>query len=306
MAAGLVSGPLQQSILSTFKNGKYLPFQYLFIFDAVISFPIGFYTMLVAPNTPSTTNAFYWNSDDKLIAMERRRRIGAQLNTREKYTFKKIKSFFSTWHIYVFPLLFLCYNNSCSANSQPTFTTWMKMDLKVPPYTYNTYPAIVAGVGIAVTITMSYYADFIGGNQNHRFVAAFFICLIWGCGSLSYWNLPVNYHWFCYFLIGIPTAFGQPQIFSWVNRLLYQDDMKRNFVVVCTNTIPYVTGAWVPIFVWNSQSQPRYFKGFTYTACLSSLGLILTVLAWYLARRDELQQRKEKVIKPTMMKKRTI
>lgn len=86
--------------------------------------------MFVDPNTPSTTNAWYWTNDDKLVALERRRRIGAQLNTRGKYTWKKIKSFFNTWHIYVFPLVFLAYNNSCAAIGQPTFEGWMKLALK--------------------------------------------------------------------------------------------------------------------------------------------------------------------------------
>lgn len=261
----------------------------MFIFDAVISFPIGIYTMFVDPNTPSTTTAWYWNKDDVLIALERRRRIGAQLNTRERYSLKKIKSFFNTWHIWVFPLVFLAYNNSCAAISQPTFTTWMKLDLKVSSYVYNNYPAILSGVGIAVTIFISYYADYIGGEKNHRFVAAFFICLIIGCSSLSYWDIPVNYHWLCYFLIGVPTSWGQPQIFSWVNRLLFEDDMKRNFVVVVTNTLAYVTGAWVPILVWNTKNQPRYFVGFTYTAVLSSFGLVMTGVAFYFTRRDALR-----------------
>jgi ACS family pantothenate transporter-like MFS transporter len=290
VAAGLVSGPLQQRILMNFQNKHYQPFQYLFIFDAVISFPIGIYTMFVDPNTPSTTNAWYWTHDDKLIALERRRRIGAQLNTREKYTWKKIKSFFNTWHIYVFPLLFLAYNNTCAASNQPTFTTWMKLDRKVDPYVYNNYPAILAGLGIAVTLIIAYYADYIGGRKNHRFVAAYFICLIIGCASLLHWYLPVGYHWFCYFLIGIPTSWGQPQIFSWVNRLLFHDDMKRNFVVVCTNTLAYVTNAWVPILVWNTEDKPRYFIGFTYTACLASFGLVMTGVAFYLTRRDYLRE----------------
>ena len=288
-AASLISGPLQQAILQNFSNKTWQPFQYLFIFDAVISFPIGLYTMFVDPNTPSTTNAWYWTKEDKLVALERRRRIGAQLNTRQKYTIKKIKSFFTTWHIYVFPILFLCYNNSCSAYGQPTFTTWMKYAEKVLPHRYNTFPAYVAAVGIVVTILFAYLHDFIGGQKNWAFVGGFFVCIIWGCASLAHWDVNVGYHYFLYFLIGVPTSWGQPQIFSWVNRLLFHDDMKRNFVVVCTNVLAYVTGAWVPIFVWNTKDKPKYFIGFTYAACLSALGLVMTAVAQYYTWRDTKQ-----------------
>lgn len=84
-----------------------------------------------------------------------------------------------------------------------------------------------------------------------------------------------------YFLIGVPTMWGQPFIFSWVNRLLYADDLKRNFVVVVTNTLAYVTGAWVPILVWNTNDKPEYFIGFTYTAVLASVGLLLTQVVYF-------------------------
>lgn len=285
--SGIISGPLQQAILKRFGESALPPFKWMFVFDAVISFPIGIYTMCVDPNTPSTTDAWYFSHEDRLIGLERRRRIGAQLTTRSPYTWKLIKSFFNTWHIYVFPLVFLAYNNSCSAISQPTFTTWMKLDLKKPSSIYNTYPSILTACGIVLTLIFSYSNDYLGGKKNVWFVSLFFISLIIGCASLSIWEINLGWHWFSYFLIGMPTTWGQPFIFSWINRLLFANDMKRSFVVVITNTLAYVTGAWVPILVWNSNDKPRYFIGFTYTACLSGFGLLMTGLAYYFTRRDE-------------------
>lgn len=286
-AAGLISGPLQQALLKRFAHSSMPPFKWMFVFDAIISFPVGIYTMLVDPNTPSTTDAWYFSQEDRLVGLERRRRIGAQLNTRERYTWPKIKSFFNTWHLYVFPFVFLAYNNSCSAINQPTFTTWMKLDLKVSSYVYNTFPSILSATAIGVTLVLAYSHNFIGGKKNHFYVLGFFVPVFIGCALLARWDIPRGLHWFCYFLIGVPPSFGQPFIFSWVNRLLFHDDMKRNFVVVCTNTLAYVTGAWVPIFVWNTNDKPRYHIGFTYTACLSSFGFIMTLVAWYFTRKDE-------------------
>lgn len=285
-AAGLISGPLQQGLLKRFAHSSMPPFKWMFVFDAIISLPVGIYTMMVDPNTPSTTDAWYFTEEDRLVGLERRRLIGAELNTRQKYTWPKIKSFFSTWHLYVFPLLFLAYNNACAVASQPAFTTWMKLDLKVSSYVYNTYPTILSASAIFVTLVLAYSHNFIGGKKNHFYVYGFFIPLMIGCALLAHWKIPRGLHWFCYFLVGIPPSFGQPFIYSWVNRLLFQDDMKRNFVVVCTNTLAYVTGAWVPIFVWNTQDKPVYHIGFTYTACLNAFGAVLTLLAWYFTRRD--------------------
>ncbi|KAF3987049.1 hypothetical protein FT663_03154 [Candidozyma haemuli var. vulneris] len=286
-AAGLISGPLQLAVLKHFNHSSMPPFKWMFVLDAVISFPVGIYTMIVDPNTPSTTDAFYFTKEDRLVGLERRRRIGAQLNTRERYSFEKIKGFFNTWHIYVFPLLFLAYNNTCHANAQPAFQTWMKLDLGLSPDKYNTYPAILTACGIGTTLILAYSHNFIGGKKNHFYVMSYFICLIIGCALLSRWHIPRGLHWFSYFLVGVPTSYGQPFIFSWVNRLLFEDDMKRNFVVVATNTLAYVTGAWTPIFVWNTSDKPRYFIGFTYTACLASFGLVMTIIAWRLTIRDK-------------------
>lgn len=286
-AATLISGPLQLGLLNRFQNSSMPPFKWMFVFDAIISFPIAIYTMCVDPNTPSTTDAFYFTSEDRLVGLERRRLMGAQLNTRERYTWAKIKSFFSTWHVYVFPWLFLAYNNSCSASTQPTFTTWMKLGLKLSPEKYNTYPSILTGLGIAVTVILAYSHNFLGGNKNHYYVLGYFVPVMFGCICLAVWDIPRGLHWASYFIVGIPISFGQPFIFSWVNRLLFDDDMKRNFLVVTTNVLAYVTGAWVPIFVWNTNDKPVYHIGFSYTACLSAFGIILTVLAWYFTARDE-------------------
>lgn len=246
--SGIISGPLRQGIIQRFEHSSMPPFKWLFVFDAVITLPIGIYTMFVDPNTPSTTDSWYFTEEEKLIGLERRRRIGAQVTTRKPYTWNFIKSFFTTWHIWVFPLVFLAYSNSGAASGQPTFTTWMKITLKKPSYIYNTYPSILSGVGIVLAVTFAYVNDFLGGRRNHYFVFLYFICIIIGCSLLAVWNIPLGLHWFTYFLIGMPTAWRQPFIFSWLNRLLFQDDMKRSFVVVVTNTLPYVTGAWVPIY----------------------------------------------------------
>lgn len=285
--SGIISGPLQLAIIRRFGHSSMPPFKWMFVFDAIITFPVALYTMLANPNTPSTTTLWYFTEEDKKVGLERRRLIGAEVNSRSKFSWAKIKSFFDSWHVYLFPLIFLAYNNSCSAIGQPTFQMWLKKTLEKPASVYNTYPSIITAVGIVMALTFAYLNDFLGGKKNVWFVAGFFIPLIIGCALLASWNIPLGLHYLCYFLVGVPTAWGQPFIFSWINRLLYHNDMKRNFIVVLTNTLPYVTGAFVPIFVWNTKDQPEYFIGFTYTAVLSSVGLVATFAAHYFTIRDE-------------------
>lgn len=286
-AAGLVSGPLQQRILKAEWAKHHLqPFQWMFVMDAVITIPVAFYTLLTDPNTPSTTTSWYFSEEDKLVALERRRRIGAQLNTREKYTWPKIKSFFNTWHIFVFPVLFLTFNNAYQPLTSQAFQLWMKLELKLSSFHYNTYPTIISGAGIGAAVILAYFNDWSKGRYNVLFLLLMYTIVGFGCAILVVWDVPRALHWFAYFAIGVPLAWGQPMIFSWINGMLAEDDMKRNFVVVVTNTLAYVTGAWVPMLTFNQNEAPRFKKGFSYTLFLSAFGFVLTGVVFYLARRD--------------------
>lgn len=290
-AAGLVSGPLQQAILtSSWAHNHLKPFQWMFVFDAVISVPIAFYTLFTDPNTPSTTTAFYFNETDVRVALERRRRIGAQLNIREKYTWKKIKSFFTTWHVWVFPVLFLAFNNSYQPLSSQAFQQWMKYDLGLTSYQYNIYPVSLSGAGMGVALVVAYFNDFFHSRFNAHLLVIMFTAVSFSCIVLAVWDIPRGLHWFAYYGIGVPLSFGQPMIFSWVNRSLAHDDMKRNFVVVITNTLAYVTGAWVPVLTFNQTQAPRFYIGFSYTATLSAFGVVLTFITAWFFRRDALRE----------------
>lgn len=159
--------------------------------------------------------------------------------------------------------VFLAYNNTCADINQPTFTGWIKPTLNELQEVYNRMPTVISGIGIALAIIIAYFVDFIGVKRtiishlliffNNRVLTTLRMVCSTGT-SLGY------------FLIEVPMAWGQPQILSWVNRLLFEDDMKRNFVVICTNTLAYAKNAFVHIFVWDTNVSPRYFIGFTYTA----------------------------------------
>ncbi|GMG39031.1 unnamed protein product [Ambrosiozyma monospora] len=154
--AGIISGPLQEWLLQKFhrNNGVDMgwgggePFKCMFVVDAIISCPIGLYTLLVNPNTPTTTDAWYFSDQDKLVALERYNRMQREASERGDIngSSRSAKSsgyrdLFKSWHIFVFPLMFLCFHHSGWAIGQPTFQTWMKYDLKLPSSKYNFYPA---------------------------------------------------------------------------------------------------------------------------------------------------------------------
>lgn len=283
VAASMITGYLQAAVISGLSHTGLEPaYKWLFIIDGIISFPVAFYTMLANPNTPETNNSWYFTDRDREIALLRQKRGG--LGHKKKIvTWESTRQVFSTWHVYVFPLVFLAYNNACNVNSQPAFQDW----LKVSGYSskdYNVYPATVNAAGIGVSLVVAWIADWFNGT-TWPFVYLFFICEIIGCSILAAWDIPDGLKWFCYYLTGAPTAWGQPMIFAWLNQLVKSNNEVRVLLVVLTNNLAYVTNAFVPIFTWNAGDMPEYFIGFTYTAALCAFGIIMTTVAVILARR---------------------
>ncbi|GME67485.1 unnamed protein product [Ambrosiozyma monospora] len=175
--AGILSGPLQELLLKVFHDAPLKPFKCMFVVDAIISIPIGVYTLYANPNTPSTTDAWYFTDDDKLIGLERQRRCQAlarsknQINSTTSKNSSNYNDLFKTWHIYIFPLLFLCYNHSLWCIEQPSFQTWMKYDLKLPSSSYNFYPSLMSAINMVVALSTAFANDYFGkGQSNHYFI----------------------------------------------------------------------------------------------------------------------------------------
>lgn len=272
--AGLISGPLQQLILKMDWSGSSLvPFQWMFCIDCFLSIPVALYTYFMIPDTPSTTEVFYFDKLDKLVGMERRRLSGAQLE-KEPLSWSKLKTFFrEQWYIYVFPLLFLCFNNSGELMTAQAFQLWMKIDLELDSSYYNMYPSVISALSIILALIVAKLNDW--GQLHALFLSTMFLCTVISGVILSIWQVPLKLHWMAYYLFGMTHSIGQPVIFSWINGILAHDDLQRNFVIVVTNTSAYFTSVWVPMLTFNQRDAPNFHVGFLYTTLLGICGLFL-------------------------------
>lgn len=70
--------------------------------DGTIAIAIALYGAIVFPDTPSTTKAFYLNSEERELA---RRRISPRLNA--KLDKAAVKNIFLGWRYWMFSLLFV-------------------------------------------------------------------------------------------------------------------------------------------------------------------------------------------------------
>jgi hypothetical protein len=99
-------------------RGGFKGWQWLFIIDGVISLPVALSGFFILPDVPEISNPWYLTKEEIALSQKRMQLEGRK--NRGPLTRKKLKRIFSSWHIYLLTLLYLCFNNG-SAGSQPVF-----------------------------------------------------------------------------------------------------------------------------------------------------------------------------------------
>lgn len=276
----MITGPLQQLILSYDLNLNFEKFQILFLLDALISVPIAIYTMSVNPGGLKELDIWYLNDKDREILLQR-------LNPEPEIVHREsFKTYLRSWHMFLFPLLFALIRNSSFAAEQIVATSWIKYDLELPSFYYNYFPALVNALAIVFTISVSVINDTVHGLFTAKLIYLFFILYFVFCSLLAYWHIPVWLHWICYIVIGSIT-WPLPQLFSWLNRSVADDSAKRHFVVVLTNSFDYAIYAFYPLLVWDTRDKPEFHKGFISTMILCCVGILITKITDRLDKRDK-------------------
>ncbi len=69
----------------------------MFIVDFLITLPIALYTFLMFPDTPSSTKAWYFSTEEKALAVSRMPPIEYKRGHLGKSTLKRV---FGSWEIY--------------------------------------------------------------------------------------------------------------------------------------------------------------------------------------------------------------
>ena len=93
--------------------------QWLFIVDTIISLPIDVAGFFFMPDVHEICRAWYFKEEEIALAQKRMQLEGRA--NRAPLTKKKLKIIFSSWHIYLLPLLYIFFNNGNGASSQPAF-----------------------------------------------------------------------------------------------------------------------------------------------------------------------------------------
>jgi MFS transporter, ACS family, pantothenate transporter len=255
--------------------------------NTVISLPIAIAGFFFLPDVPEICRAWWLKPAEIALAQKRMDLEGRA--KRAPYTKAKFKKIFSSWHIYMLPLLYIFFNNGGGALSQPAFQLWLKhRGFSVEKV--NLYPTLTSVVQVLSTLAYAWSSDTVfNGERWPPIVFSAFMNLIVYI-SLTVWNIPLGWHWACYFLAGFSGGISG-LTFAWAHEICSDDNEERALVTGTMNEAAYIIQAWLPLLVWQQVEAPRYPKGFP-TMIGIAIGLLTTTAAIKWLHERQKAQRK--------------
>ncbi|KAL7918072.1 major facilitator superfamily domain-containing protein [Trichoderma austrokoningii] len=266
----MFSGYLMAAVYHLGGKDGFKGWQWLFIINTVISLPIALAGYFMIPDVPEITRAWYLTPDDIVLAQKRMQLEGRA--TRAPFTKAKLKSIFSSWHIYLLTLLYIFFNNGGGAASQPAFSLWLKKE-GYDITQINTYPTITTAITVVTTLAYAWTSDTIFRGERWPPIVFSGIMNIVVYVSLTIWNIPIGWKWACFFLAGFSGGISG-LTFAWAHEICTKDNEERALVTGTMNEMAYVVQAWLPLLIWQQVEAPEYPKGYP-TSIGIAVGLII-------------------------------
>ncbi|KAL1303594.1 hypothetical protein AAFC00_006959 [Neodothiora populina] len=282
--ASMFSGYLMAAVYNLDGVSGYKGWQWLFIIDGCISMPIALAGYWLLPDVPEICRAPYLTPEERAFGQKRMSLEGRK--NRAPYTKAKLLKIFSSWHIYVLPVLYITFNNG-NAAAAPVFSQFLKAS-KDPKYTVsqiNVYPTTTNAVQIVTTLIYAWTSD--GLFKGARWPGIVFggIMNIVCYSSLAAWNIALKWKWACLVLMGCGNGLSGLMM-AWAHEICTEDNEERALVIGVMNEMAYVFQAWLPLLVWKQVDAPRYRKGYIMATCVSALMIATAFLTRILHKRE--------------------
>lgn len=289
----MCSGFLQAAAYTRLQGvGGLAGWRWLFLVDAAITIPIATLGYFFLPDTPfSAKPSRLLSAADIELARARMRAVNRA--EPEPWSQAKLNKIFSSWHIYLLPVLYVIWNNS---GIQSPMGYWLKSfnadPSPVPGKSFsvaqiNLLPLPATCIFIVTALLFAWTSD--GPLKGKRWPlipvgASITITL----GALLY-RLPVyghdRAHFVLYYLLPI-GGFGGPMLLNWISEITGHDNEKRALCVSLGNTLAYIVQAIAPLLVWKTTDFPKASKGLRWSMSVSSLLIFYTFFIALLVKRD--------------------
>ncbi|ELU36573.1 MFS_1 domain-containing protein [Rhizoctonia solani AG-1 IA] len=157
--------------------------------DGLIALLIALYGLIIFPNTPQTTSAFYLSPEEKQLARTR-----LTPRPRAKFTKREVKKIFAGWRYWMFSALFVVTSQDNRARNRygtnGIVSIWLTTDHIAGPPKNSYYALGLIAVAIATTILAGLATD----RWGHRWRVNLFmgVILLISAIMLLVWDIPLG------------------------------------------------------------------------------------------------------------------
>ncbi|KAG8739956.1 hypothetical protein FRC10_004955 [Ceratobasidium sp. 414] len=245
--------------------------------DGVIAIMIALYGVLVFPDTPKTTKAFYLTIEDRELAKSR-------IPPRPKAKFDKttVKNIFMGWRYWMFSLLFVVTSQLEAYGTNGIVSIWLTRAGIVGPPRNSYYALGLIAVAIFTTILAGLATDIWGKRWRVNIFMG--VALLISSIMLLVWEIPLGAKYFAFYLGGCGYA-GQGSNFAWANEIS-RTDLERSFILYSMNLWSNAFTAWWIILIWPVSSAPRYRHGMISTIPISIISILIGWVLQVLHKRS--------------------
>jgi len=294
----LFSGFLMAAVYSGLNGADNWPgWRWLYVICGLISFPCAIWTIFAMPELPARIKP-NWLYTARDIEIAKQRMPGETKLFTGLFKWKDVLRWHQTWHVWLFPLFFLC--NSQLSQPGGSMIFWVKsynITGQTPVFSVQAINIIPLGINIIQIVgalASSWISDSLPGSQ--RWPSMAFAAVMGIIFSIALGATPVHppnkgSRWALYYLTALAgTSAGVT--WTYVNETSRHDPEKRAYVSAMMNAFAYIFSAWVPIFTFPTQNQPYVTVGDYVTAGFGAVQLLVAFLIGYL---DHLDRKRAKV-----------
>ena len=280
LVSQMFSGYLQAGLYAGM-DGKHglRAWQWLFIFDGIISIPVCLLGYFAIPDSPTTSRARWLKPEDKEIAIARMERVGRK--PPGKLTWKVFGEVFLDWPVYLFSVMFAA--QLMGNRVYNYFTIYLKSTKRYTVEKVNILPTAGFGFATGMTLIMAWLSDGLKKRSPSIYLGTG-VSLI-GCIILAIY--PAHNH--SAMLAGWILTYGQTGasalIMTYVNELLTYSSEQRLIVIGVIETFGYVTTAYGILLAYPSGEAPMFKYGYKLAAMFFALEIVSITAIWICERK---------------------
>ncbi|KAH8807539.1 pantothenate transporter liz1 [Xylogone sp. PMI_703] len=279
------SGYLQAAVY-THLDGKHglAGWRWLYVICGVMTVPVGFATLLLLPDTPHTSRAWFLSKEELTLGLERVQKAGKAPPV--PITWFKVKRIFTRWRWYALVLGYILYGTSCQNSGY--FGIWLKSE-HFSVSLRNVIPSGASLISAACVVMWGFGADYTG--SRFAFVLGPLIYGLLPTGILAIWPASLKLKEFAFLTAGVQLMTAV--FYAWANEICARDTEERAIVLSSMNGLQYAVAAWLPIVIFPQTEAPTFRRGFPATFGFVIAALLSIILIRYLHGRELGREQRE-------------